>query len=127
MRLGHLLVEAKLTEADFQRKELMVLEGYRDFRGLFDVDSLPKVNDSCLGYQLIRNVLAAYTNRSTFCVMLDARRPDLLEAWYSIMRCITNHEMRVRCHVLTWQELSAVLPQKLQEFLAVKYGIVAEN
>jgi len=27
--------------------------------------------------------------------------------------------------MLTWQELSAALPRKLQKFLEVKYGIVA--
>jgi hypothetical protein len=33
--------------------------------------------------------------------------------------------MRVRLKVLTWQELAAVLPEGLQEFLDRKYGIVA--
>jgi hypothetical protein len=29
----------------------------------------------------------------------------------------------LRCKVLTWQELSMALPQKLRKFLEVKYGI----
>jgi hypothetical protein len=33
--------------------------------------------------------------------------------------------MRTRSKVLTWQELSALLPEGLQEFLDLKYGIVA--
>ena len=33
--------------------------------------------------------------------------------------------MRVRLKVLTWQELAALLPDPLQEFLDLKYGIVA--
>jgi hypothetical protein len=33
--------------------------------------------------------------------------------------------MRVRLKALTWQELAALLPAALQEFLDVKYGIVA--
>ena len=33
--------------------------------------------------------------------------------------------MRVRLKVLTWQELAAFLPEDLQEFLDLKYGIVA--
>jgi len=33
-------------------------------------------------------------------------------------------EMRVRCKVLTWQELASLLPEELQAFLDLKYGIV---
>ena len=47
----------------------------------------------------------------------------MIEAWYAIMRCIRDAEMRTRCKALTWQELSSGLPGKLQEFLAEKYGI----
>ena len=125
MRLGHLLVEAKLTESDFQRKDVSVLSTYRDFGTIFDSEALPRAGNTCIGYQLIRNVLAAHANHCAFCVMLDARRPDLREAWYSVMRCVTDYELRVRCQMLTWQELSAVLPSKLRSFLAEKYGIVA--
>jgi hypothetical protein len=123
MRLGHLLVEAKLTEADFQRKDFAVLESYQDFENVFDRTSLPGAGNTCLGYQLIRNVLAAYANQCAFCVMLDARRPDLREAWYSVMRAVTDHELRVRCQVRTWQELAAALPDKLRSFLEEKYGV----
>ena len=34
------------------------------------------------GYQLIRNVLAAYAQEGSFCVIHDERRPDLREAWF---------------------------------------------
>jgi hypothetical protein len=34
-------------------------------------------------------------------------------------------ELRVRLAVLTWQELAALLPARLQAFLDQKYGIVA--
>ena len=33
--------------------------------------------------------------------------------------------MRVRLKTLTWQELAALLPEELQQFLDLKYGIVA--
>ena len=75
------------------------------------------------GYQLIRNVLAAQALECSFCVLLDARRPDLREQWYAVMRCVRPPELRVRCKVLTWQELKGVLPRKLQSFLKEKYGI----
>jgi hypothetical protein len=76
-------------------------------------------------YQLIRNVLAAHATGSSFCVILDERRPDLREAWFEIMTAVKNAELRTRLKVLTWQELTAVLPNALQEFLDQKYGIVA--
>ena len=58
-----------------------------------------------VSYQLIRNVLAAHALGLSFCVILDARRPDLMEAWYSVMRYVRIATLRTRCQVLTWQEL----------------------
>ncbi len=43
MRLGSLLVEAKLTESDFQTRLAPVVEAYRDFDTVFDRDLLPRV------------------------------------------------------------------------------------
>lgn len=42
MRLGNLLVEAKLTESDFQTRATAVVEGYRDFNEIFDAGLLPR-------------------------------------------------------------------------------------
>lgn len=123
MRIGDLLVEAKLTEADFQSKPKATLETYRDFREVFNRRDLPQNKDKYNGYQLIRNVLAAQAMNLSFCVLCDARRPDLIEQWYAVMRCVKLAELRVRCKVLTWQELSEVLPDDLQSFLDEKYGI----
>ena len=165
MRWGDLLVEAKLTESDFQRCREEVLTRYRDFDAVFDPDLLPRVaipvarrrasaefpedytqdvvyvapeeweptlieveRPSVTGfasYQLVRNVLAAVAAEASFCVLLDARRPDLLEAWFSVMAAVRDAAVRTRLKVLTWQELAGVLPADLQEFLEAKYGIVA--
>lgn len=125
MRLGSLLVEAKLTESDFQTREKSVIESYRDFAEAFDRTALPQTQERFVSYQLIRNVLAARANECAVCVLYDTRRPDLLQAWYEIMRCVRSVELRLRCKVLTWQELAAVLPRRLKEFLAEKYGITA--
>ncbi len=171
MRLGSLLVEAKLTEVGFQTRAAAIVEAYRDFDTVFDRDSLPRVEiatsrwlrasefpennsqefesivaDPALasaaissidtvfrppgepgyaGYQLIRSVLAAYASDSSFCVIHDARRPDLREEWFQIMAAVKSAALRVRLKVLSWQELAALLPVALQEFLDVKYGIVA--
>jgi hypothetical protein len=172
MRWGSLLVEAKLTEGDFQTRASTIVEGYRDFDAVFERELLPRVElrtarrrtatefaeeftqewedvsedgdaareyragivarateaESAVagykGYQLIRNVLAAYAEECSFCVLHDARRPDLRERWFQVMAAVKHAEMRVRCKVLTWQELAPLLPAELQEFLDLKYGIV---
>jgi hypothetical protein len=172
MQIGTLLVEAKLTEGDFQTRESATVEAYRDFDAVFDRELLLRVElspkrrmqagefpeaysqefeslidtanpplrsttaDPSLdarmrgeigyaSYQLIRNVLAAYAAECSFCVLHDARRPDLREEWFQVMAAVRNAELRVRMKVLTWQELSESLPDELQEFLDQKYGIVA--
>ena len=167
MQLDSFLVEAKLTESDFQTRSALIVETYCDFDEVFDCDLLPRAEipidrphhasefpenqsqefESLLGdpesqsavdtliapvaeagyagYQLIRNVLAAYAADSSFCVFHDARRPDLREQWFCIMSAVRSAEFRTRLKVLTWQELAAFLPDPLQQFLDVKYGIVA--
>jgi hypothetical protein len=173
MRWGNLLIEAKLTESDFQTRAAKIVEGYRDFDAVFDHDLLPRVElrttrrrtavefaedftqeweepapdaeiahefqqaivarareaepaePGYQGYQLIRNVLAAHAEGCSFCVLHDERRPDLREAWFAIMAAVKSADLRVRCQVLTWQELAPLLPSDLQQFLDLKYGIVS--
>jgi hypothetical protein len=127
MRLGELSVESKLTEPDFQCKEVALVESYRDFADVFDCRKLAQDARGFLSYQLIRNVLAAHHGQCSFCVILDARRPDLREAWFAVMACIRIVDLRLRCKVLTWQELAEALPGKLQRFLQEKYGIATGN
>jgi hypothetical protein len=124
MKLGNMLFEAKLTEGDFQIQRAELVEGYRDFKEVFECRQLPRAMRKYVSYQLIRNVLAAHALTMDLCTLLDARRPDLLEDWYSIVRCIRSATLRARCKVLTWQELAACLPAALQSFLSAKYGIV---
>ena len=123
MKLGNLLVESKLTESDFQTRAVEAVEAYRDLHQVFDRNMLPQARGQYVSYQLIRNVLAAHALGLSLCVLLDARRPDLMEAWYAIMRCVKASDLRTRCQVLTWQELSQALPSALQRFLQDKYGI----
>lgn len=123
LRLGNLLVESKLTEADFQSREREFVNAYRDFAEVFHRRDLPQTRECYLGYQLIRNVLAAHALDCSFCVLHDARRSDLREQWYAVMKCVKTHDLRTRCKVLTWQELSAALPEPLPAFLEEKYGI----
>jgi hypothetical protein len=123
MKLGDLMVEAKLTETDFQTAPVRMVERYRDLIDVFDSGELMMSGDVVRGYQLIRGILAAHATGGSFCVLCDARRPDLIENWYAVMRAVRSCVLRCRLQLLTWQELTAVLPRSLQRFLAAKYGI----
>jgi hypothetical protein len=121
--LGPLLVEAKLTETGFQTAPIKRIMRYRDFSEVFDVDELPLVHDSVQSYQLIRGVLAAHFLDRSFVVFCDARRRDLVEKWFQIMRAVRHCDLRHRLALLSWQELAATLPEELRAFLKDKYGI----
>ena len=125
MKLGAVLFEAKLTEADFQSQNAAIVEGYRDLEEVFEVGDLPRRGQMYVSYQLLRNVLAAHALDFSLCVLLDARRPDLIEDWYEILRCIRTSTLRSRCRVLTWQGLVQFLPQRLRKFLDLKYRIAS--
>jgi hypothetical protein len=125
MKLGGVLFEAKLTEGDFQVQDAELVEQYCGLKEVFECRKLPRKGKQYISYQLLRNVLAASALNLSICVLLDGRRPDLLEQWYRIMRCIRSTSLRIRCKVLTWQELAACLPSALPGFLEVKYGILA--
>jgi hypothetical protein len=147
MQLGTLLVEAKLTETNFQTARPALVERYRDLALVFDIDRLPRTRPIVIdtvwdeaqaalvevlrgspghyaGYQLIRNALAAYATGASFCVFADARRVDLIEAWHRVLQAIPSAALRCRLQLLTWQELAAALPGELQLFLEEKYGIL---
>ena len=126
LKMGSLLLESKLTEGDFQVQKAAIVEAYRDLDAVFACRQLPRTsNGEYVSYQLIRNVLAAHELNCSFCVLLDDRRPDLKDAWYEILQCVVDTDLKTRCKLLTWQELAAALPSDLQEFLDLKYGIVS--
>ena len=88
MRLPGLTIEAKLTESNFQRAPMALLERYPRFNEVFDRKLLVTGSDGVESYQLIRGVMAAQHTGERFCVLCDARRPDLLEAWFMVMRAV---------------------------------------
>jgi hypothetical protein len=125
MALGHLLVEAKLTEGNFQSARRALIDRYLGLEEVFDTDELPASKEGYRHYQLIRGELAAHHCGRSFLLLCDARRADLMEGWYSVVRAVRSCDLRSRLAILTWQELAAVLPPKLQQFLGRKYGIFA--
>ena len=123
MKLGTLLVESKLTESSFECCPADRMHTYQDFRDVFRLNELPRSRRQYRCYQLIRNVLAAHAHNASFCLVTDARRADLIEDWFQVLSAIRPMELRVRCKLLTWQELAWALPASLRKFLALKYGI----
>ena len=122
MRVGDLLVEAKLTEGDFRNADKRVLLAYRDFSDVFDARQLPQAGKSYASDQLLRNVLAAHALQCSFCVLIDVRRADLANAWYAVMRCVKPVELRTKMRICTWQEIAEVATPRLRKFLTAKYG-----
>ena len=123
LRLGKLLIEAKLTEHDFQRAPVKLIERYSDVNKVFDFDYLEISHGRVQSYQLIRGVLAAHaTPGQRYCVLCDNRRPDLIDAWHRVMMAVKPYDLRCCLQLLTWQELAATLPASLQVFLEGKYG-----
>jgi hypothetical protein len=125
LSLGHLLIEAKLTETGFQTASLALLMRYRDLDEIFAVEDLPISGDTVDSYQLIRGVLAAHALDRSFVVLCDDRRADLIERWFRILSAVRGCELRKRLSLLTWQELAAALPPALRRFLDAKYGIAS--
>jgi len=84
---------------------------------------LPVVDGAVRSYQLIRCVLAAHAGGGGFVVICDGRRPDLTERWFEVMRAVKDAALRTRLGLVTWQEIAALLPARVQRFLEEKYGI----
>lgn len=124
LRIGDLLIEAKLTEGDFQTVRRTRMERYLDVHGVFATEQLPCSGDLLLHYQVLRGVLAAHAEAGRrYCLVCDARRPDLIDAWYAVMQAVRPVELRSRLTVVTWQEIARALPSTLQVWLSEKYGI----
>jgi hypothetical protein len=123
LRLGDLLVEAKLTEGDFQTARCGMVNRYRDLDSVFEVDRLPMRKEKYRSCQLIRGALAAHAYGASFAVVCDQRRQDLIDACFEVLSAVASAELRCRMSVVTWQELAETLPSKVKAFLAEKYGI----
>ena len=123
LKLGSLLVEAKLTEGNFQTARADLVHRYRDLETVFDLTRLPMTQDKYRSSQLIRGALAAHVHEASYAVFCDQRRQDLIEDCFEVFSAIVSVELRCRLGVVTWQEIAAAMPSKAKTFLAQKYGI----
>lgn len=123
MVIGKVSFEAKLTEHDFTSKSEEIVRRYRDLVKVFDVDALPRSEGKFVGYQLIRNVLAAHQRGGRFVLLCHRRRLDLIQQWERIRERIRDSDLQARCGQISWQQIAARVPAPLQKFLEDKYGI----
>ena len=112
MKIGRVIVESKLTEADFTRRPQDVVTRYRDFDSVFDLPMLPQTETDYRGYQLVRNILCAAAHGYVFTLVCDARRPDLIRDWRSVGRAVRDAALRARLRLVLWQELAAEAPDR---------------
>lgn len=122
MKLDGILMEAKLTEKDFTKKEKRIVESYDNFKEVFNEELLPQSSEDYLNYQVIRNILAAYERNLSFLLLCDARRPDLVKEFYVTARCVRDDWLRVRCNIVLWQEITQSVGKELRDFLVEKYA-----
>jgi hypothetical protein len=127
LKLGSLLVEAKLTEGNFQTARADLMHRYRDLESVFDVARLPMAQEKYRSSQLIRGALAAHAHQASFAVFCDQRRQDLIDGCFEVFSAIMSAELRCRLSVVTWQEIAAAMPRTVASFLADKYGISAAS
>jgi len=125
MVLGDLFVEAKLTEGGFGRASEERVLRYTGVSDIFYFDELPRSAGGVTGYQILRGMLTALHADGRYLVLLDARRTDLVEICFRVLRAVRDAGTRSRFRLLSWQELAGALPVPVQEFLATKYGIDA--
>jgi hypothetical protein len=123
MVLGDTIVEAKLTEKDFTVRPKAHVLRYAAFLELFDDSRLLTPRDEYFGFQLIRNVLAAAQSDRRLVVIIDMRRPDLLQEWWQVHGAIRDLSVRSRCFVRFWQELAAEALPDHRKALDLKYGL----
>jgi hypothetical protein len=123
LRVGRLLFEAKLTESTFTSRRRSHVERYHHLADVFDRERLPGDDTMIRGYQVIRNVLAAFETSGVSVVLIDERRSDLHDEWRTVTQAIVLRELASRCILATWQQLARSVPADLGDFLAAKYAL----
>lgn len=125
MLLGSVMVEAKLTERSFTTASPAVWRRYEHLEQEFVVELITDDDDYLLGYQLVRNVLAAAQHGRSLIVLIDHRRPDLLQEWWKVHGAIRDPMLRSQCGWRSWQEIAAASGAEDRDGLARKYGLLA--
>lgn len=124
---NELIIEAALSETNFCERPKAYIESIEGFFDAFDDFALPQSKFSYMNSRLIQAILYARLKGMGFVLLLDARRPDLLDAFRKVQASIKDQDVKGRIHVFTWQSIVDTLPEDLSAFLMEKYGIVSNN
>lgn len=123
MVIDDVFVEAKLTEKDFTRKDVSVVEQYVGMAEHFHRNCLVLIGKCFDNYQIIRNLLAAIQHNKRHILLCDERRPDLVRRYMETVCCLRDVGVRSKCRVVFWQEIQRLSGVSLGKFLKDKYGI----
>ena len=121
LRIGDLMIEAKLTETDFQVVRFELAERYLHFHAVLISTACPEEQTGCS--RIPGRTSLAVAEECRYCLICDERRPDLVARWFEVLAAIRHSDQRCRCVLVTWQEISRTLPKGLQKWLEEKYGI----
>lgn len=122
LKFNDIIIEAKLTEDDFQSQDPEIVEAYDNFSLVFDCTllELNKIG-KYKNYQLIRNILAAYKYKCRFILLVDESRIDLIKEFIKTTNSIKDNSLRNRMEFITWQEITNSVGKTLSEYIQKKY------
>lgn len=122
LKFNNIIIEAKLTEANFKLQDKKTVETYDNFFSVFDYTLLElNKNGKYRNYQLIRNILSAYKNECRFVLLVDESRIDLIKEFIKTTNAIKDNSLRNRMEFITWQEISNSVGRTLREYIQMKY------
>ncbi|PQO30751.1 hypothetical protein C5Y96_14935 [Blastopirellula marina] len=118
-------VQASLSEINFTKQRLEVVENYLRFHEVFQDTGLPQHNGSYLNFRVIRNLLAASQNNKRHILLGDQKRPDLAESYLRTVAALKDKAFRSRCRIVYWQELLRVIDPNLRRFVETRFNLVS--
>ena len=123
MVIGNYFIEAKLTEANFTKKNVVEVNKYGKLDQHFHSNCLPIQNGCYQNYQIIRNLLAAIQHKKQHLLLCDERRPDLARSYMEMVCCLRGQHIRKTCRVVFWQEVQRSCGKNLGLFIQSRYGL----
>lgn len=122
LKFNDIIIEAKLTEDDFQSQGPEIVEAYDNFSLVFDCTLLElNKKGEYRNYQLIRNILTAYKCEYRFILLVDESRIDLIKEFIKTTNAIKENSLRKRMEFITWQEITNSVGKTLREYIQTKY------
>jgi len=125
MVIGDTIVEAKLSETDFQPLNKTLFDSYESFFNLVEERMIIDQSNQFLPiYQLLRNATIRRMLNCKMVVIIDDRKANLKKYYRSFVGALKQREDRDKIFMVTWQDLVKTIEiADLKSFLKIKYGI----